>query len=318
MVCTCSDNYFKKKYNPGLNLVGLFLRKILLVLRVILTIPFFTLYERKLLSYIQNRKGPKKVRIIGVLQPIFDGVKLILKESRFPIFSKVARLFFFSFFSFFIMVLLWRFFPFFNNLVVYRLIIIFYLVLTSLKVYSLIGSGWRSKSKYSLLGRIRGAAQRISYEVSLVFIVLCPSVCLLSYSLWDYYNSVLSSSFLLLIVFFMWLIVILAETKRAPFDFAEGERELVSGFKTEYRSLMFAFLFLGEYGRILWIRCFRILLFLKVRWSTLSLGVVIFSSGFIWIRGRFPRFRYDMLMSLAWKFILPVSLGFLSFIKLMV
>lgn len=275
---------------------------------VIISIPFFTLYERKVLSYIQNRKGPKKVGVLGLLQPITDGVKLIIKESSFPVSSKIWLFILSAFLSFILMVLRWFLYPPYFTGYVVVLGVLGIICFSSFNVYGLIGSGWGRKSKYRLLGRIRGASQVISYEVRMIFVILYPCLLVGSYNLWDFYYK---SIFLFLVsffVFFIWFLVILAETNRAPFDFAEGESELVSGFKTEYRALGFAFLFLGEYGNIILVSLLSTLFFLSVKWITLIFVTFIVCGVVVWARGTLPRFRYDMLMVLAWKVLLPLVL----------
>ena len=236
---------------------------------VLISIPFFTLYERKILSYIQNRKGPNKISFLGLLQPVADGVKLIIKESSFPAFSNFSLFKIAPLISFILMVLIWSIFPFYFNGFFINLSLLGFLCLTSFNVYSLIGSGWRSNSKYSLLGSIRGATQVISYEVSMIFIILFPSFIFFSYKIWGFYFKFKFYFLLRTVLIIVWLIIVLTETNRAPFDFAEGERELVSGFNTEYRALGFAYLFLGEYGRIILMRVLTIILFFYThRWLT--------------------------------------------------
>lgn len=224
---------------------------VFVIVKILVAIPFLTLFERKVLGYAQSRKGPNKVSYGGLLQPIRDGFKLILKELGTP---KMANIFLFwisPVVSLLIMILSWCLFPTKCYYYCYGLGIVFFLCLARLQVYTLLGSGWGSKSKYALLGSVRGAAQTISYEVSLIFIIFLPCRLEFRYK----FLILLEKSFyyiiLLFPVFCMWFLSCLAETKRAPFDFAEGERELVSGFKIEFSALEFTCLFLSEYGNIL-------------------------------------------------------------------
>lgn len=278
-------------------------------MRVVLAVPFFTLLERKILGYIQLRKGPNKVGILGLLQAISDGGKLLLK--KFFVINKFKnKIFFFSpFLSFFLMLLIWFFvFPVFGKSRLYLGLILF-LCISRLNVYSILGSGWGSNSKYSLLGGLRGAVQSISYEVSLVIILFLPCCFNLSYNLSEFFDKY--SVFLLIFYLktVMWFIRCLAETNRSPFDFSEGESELVSGFNTEYSSAGFVLLFLSEYGKILFISFLTILLFFPINkvFFFILLGKMI-GFCFIWIRGCLPRFRYDLFMKLMWKGFLPFSL----------
>lgn len=240
--------------------------------------PFFTLFERKILSYIQKRKGPKKVSIIGLLQPITDGVKLIAKEGGKPVLANSLAYWLRPRLRFCVMRFRFLLFP--SLYPSYRLKfgLLFFLCVAALKVYSLLGSGIGRKSKYTLLGSIRGSAQSISYEVSLITILFVPCILRGGYKI----ARLMRGKKFSLIIFFpliiAWLIVILAETNRAPFDFAEGERELVSGFKTEYGSLQFALLFLGEYGSIVFMCLLtRVLFFFAFK----SLLIATISMGFI-------------------------------------
>lgn len=300
------------------NYVGFYISVIFLLIGVIISIPFLTLYERKLLSYIQNRKGPKKVSILGILQPIFDGVKLLIKENSFPSNSKIVLFWFSPLLNFLVMVYLWVFFPFFYKWSSFQLGFVVLLCFLRVKIYTLISSGWSRNSKYRLFGRVRGACQVISYEVSLIFIILFPRIFLGGFKLWMFFDKSLFFLVFTLNLFIIWLIVILAETKRSPFDFAEGESELVSGFNTEYSSLVFAFLFLGEYGSILFISCLTSLLFLFCKINLYILLGLLVTVFVVWSRGTLPRFRYDFLMVLAWKVVLPICLFSIFFFFLLV
>lgn len=285
------------------------------IISIILCIPFLTLFERKVLSYRQNRKGPKKVRILGILQPISDGVKLIIKEFGFPKISKKIGFFLSPLFLFLLMVFSlisisnifkgWRF--------MYSVLI--FLVFSSIRIFSLFFSAISRKSKYTLLGAFRRAAQVISYEISVILILLIP--CCLRNSL-KFSFLLIKYKFIFLIfprILFFWIIRIIAETKRAPFDFSEGERELVSGFKTEYSSLQFTFLFLGEYGNIIISSILSRIIFFK-KLIFLRISSLFFIFIFVWFRRTFPRYRYDLLMKFSWKVILPSVLWIFFLIKI--
>lgn len=269
--------------------------------------------ERKIMRYMQIRKGPKKVGILGLLTPVADALKLLAKKIGNPLNSNYFIFWYSPLISLLLLVFCWFFFPFPKRKLVVMYGFIFFLALSSFKVYRVLGSGWGSKSKYSLLGSLRGAAQTISYEVCLVFISFFPFVFLGGYDLYEYLNTGLMRLWLVVLVC-LWLIVIFAETNRAPLDFSEGERELVSGFNTEYGAMEFAFLFLGEYGQIIFLSFVTILLWapLKIFWIII-IGVLK-SLFFIWVRSTYPRFRYDLLMGLAWSVILPYLLILFIFI----
>ena len=281
---------------------------LVIFIKVLVAIPFLTLLERKVLGYIQNRKGPNKVSYLGLLQPVRDGVKLILKELGTPKMAKILLFWISPILSFLLMVLAWCVFPSYFRYYSFKLGSILFLCITSLQVYTLLGSGWGSKSKYALLGSIRGAAQTISYEVSLIFILFFPCRLEFSYNLYYFLEKTYPYIIFLIPVSIIWLISCLAETNRAPFDFAEGERELVSGFNVEYSALEFTFLFLAEYGKILLMRFLTRLLFFPSRKMQFIFYGRVITFYFVWARGSLPRFRYDLLMDMAWKIFLPASL----------
>nr|YP_010736717.1 NADH dehydrogenase subunit 1 [Bipalium admarginatum]WEM34732.1 NADH dehydrogenase subunit 1 [Bipalium admarginatum] len=283
---------------------------VLVVISLLLCVLFFTMFERKFLSYIQIRKGPNKVGFLGLLTPVSDTIKLILKTSSLVSSGNSLLYFFGPFFSIFILFILWSLCPFvyFNNNFFFGLIAFF--CLSSLNVYSVLSSGWGSNSKYSMLGAFRGVAQVVSYEIILLFVAFFPICSQGSYNLFDYLYNNFVFGIWLFPLFILWLISCVAETNRSPFDFAEGESELVSGFNTEYGALEFAFLFLGEYGQILFISCLSFLLFFPnfLNLEYIFFGILI-AVSFIWFRASFPRFRYDLFMNMAWN----IGLIFLFF-----
>lgn len=278
---------------------------ILIVLNILIAIPFLTLLERKVLGYMQSRKGPNKVRALGLLQPIRDGFKLILKELGTPIMANIIFFWMMPVASFLIMILVWSLFPAPYNRYTFKLGFVFFLCIARLQVYTLLGSGWGSKSKYALLGSIRGAAQTISYEVSLIFIVFFPCTLEFRYNFGSFLDKTIPYSLPFFMILCIWFISCLAETNRAPFDFAEGERELVSGFNIEFSALEFTCLFLSEYGSILYMRFLTAILFFPTSKFRFILIGSMFAFCFVWARGTLPRFRYDLLMNMAWKVFLP-------------
>lgn len=288
---------------------------VLIFIKVLISIPFLTLLERKVLGYIQFRKGPKKVSYLGLLQPIGDGFKLILKELGTPKMAKIILFWISPILSFLLMVLAWSLFPSPFSFYSLKLGVVFFLCIASLQVYTLLGSGWGSNSKYALLGSIRGAAQTISYEVSLIFIIFFPCRLEFNYNLLAFLDKSYRYILILFPIFLIWFVSCLAETNRAPFDFAEGESELVSGFKVEFGAFEFACLFLSEYGNILLMSFLTAILFFPTSLLTFIVFGSFFSFGFIWMRGCLPRFRYDFLMDMAWKIFLPTSI-FLLFLIL--
>nr|QIT06481.1 NADH dehydrogenase subunit 1 [Novacerus sp. FZ-2019] len=296
---------------------SLFLCYLMMLLGVLVSVAFMVLLERNFLGYIQIRSGPMKVGYLGILQSFSDAIKLFIKEQMLPINSNMLVYYLSPVFSFFIMMLLWLVLPNYLNLMNFFLGGLFFFCCTSFGVYTLMGSGWSSNSNYSMLGAIRGVAQTISYEVSMALIFLSFIFFTLSYKFIGFSdNQELIWFFLIsLPLFFCWLASMLAETNRTPFDFAEGESELVSGFNVEYGSGTFALLFLAEYGMIIFMSYLMVLLFwggmLSIFFFNLKSLLVCFF--FIWVRGTLPRFRYDKLMNLAWKSFLPVSLSFLIF-----
>ena len=284
---------------------------LLSLIMVLISVVFITLWERKVMSYIGLRKGPNKVSFVGILQPLTDRIKLLLKELGKPNISNILLFWFFPLLSSLILFFIWIIFYYEKRIIIFYLGIIGILCCASLKVYVLIGGGWGRKRKFSFLGCLRGSAQRISYEVVLIFILFFPCLLCYSYKLKKIYYK---NKFLLLgwlIIFFFWLIICLAETNRSPFDFVEGERELVSGFKIEYGALQFVFLYLAEYGSIIFFSFFTGKLFFSFNTIIAKLLRIMIIFFFIWIRSTVPRFRYDLLMELSWIIILPFILLFL-------
>lgn len=293
------------------------IRRLLLVIFVLVRVAFLTLLERKVLGYIQIRKGPNKVGIAGIPQPFCDAIKLFTKEQTYPLLSNYISYYFSPIFSLFLSLLVWMCMPIFIKLFSFNLGLLFFLCCTSLGVYTVIIAGWSSNSNYALLGGLRAVAQTISYEVSLALVLLSFVFIIGGYNILIFYKYQIFIWFLFIIfpIALVWFRISLAETNRTPFDFAEGESELVSGFNVEYRRGGFALIFLAEYARILFIRILFCVMFLgrDVFSFLFFIKLTFVSFIFIWVRGTLPRFRYDKLIYLAWKSFLPFSLNFLLF-----
>nr|AML25930.1 NADH dehydrogenase subunit 1 [Staphylinidae sp. BMNH 1274219] len=290
---------------------------IIMMVMVLVGVAFLTLLERKVLGYIQIRKGPNKVGFMGIIQPFSDAIKLFSKENVYPLMSNINLYYFSPILNLFLALVLWLCMPFFTVLINYNLSILFFLCCSSLSVYTIMIAGWSSNSNYSLLGGLRSVAQTISYEVSLFLILMSYLFLILSMKIIDFYKiqSYLWLMFFTLPLVYMWLISSLAETNRTPFDFAEGESELVSGFNIEYSGGGFALIFLAEYASILFMSMLCVMLFMGGNiWSFMFFMKLVFMSFFwLWVRGTLPRYRYDKLMYLAWKSFLPISLSLCMF-----
>nr|UYG49496.1 NADH dehydrogenase subunit 1 [Picromerus lewisi] len=290
---------------------------LLMVICVLICVSFVTLLERSVLGYIQLRKGPNKLGVLGLLQPFSDGLKLFFKEQTFPYKSNYLIYYASPIFLLFMSFLLWTLFPFLVNVYNNNYGILFFMVCTGMSVYGVMLSGWSSNSNYALLGSLRSVAQVISYEVSMIMIMLCIIIFVFSYNLLDfmYYQEGGWFMFMCFPLFFCWMSSCLAETNRPPFDFAEGESELVSGFNIEYSSGGFAFIFLSEYMNIIFMSLMSSIIFLGCDLFSLFfyIKVMFIVFWFIWVRGVLPRFRYDKLMYLTWKLFLPLSLNMFIF-----
>nr|YP_006884071.1 NADH dehydrogenase subunit 1 [Pseudaspius hakonensis]BAM48640.1 NADH dehydrogenase subunit 1 [Pseudaspius hakonensis] len=290
------------------------------IVPVLLAVAFLTLLERKVLGYMQLRKGPNVVGPYGLLQPIADGVKLFIKEPVRPSTSSPFLFLATPILALTLAMTLWAPMPMPHPVIDLNLGILFILALSSLAVYSILGSGWASNSKYALIGALRAVAQTISYEVSLGLILLSVIVLSGGYTL-QTFNTTQESIWLLAPAWplaAMWYISTLAETNRAPFDLTEGESELVSGFNVEYAGGPFALFFLAEYANILLMNTLSAVLFLGTsnfphmpELATIGLmtKAAFLSVMFLWVRASYPRFRYDQLMHLVWKNFLPLTLA---------
>lgn len=295
----------------------LLIGSLLLIICVLVRVAFLTLLERKVLGYIQIRKGPNKVSLIGIPQPFCDAIKLFTKEQTYPIISNYIPYYISPIFSLFLSLIIWICFPFLINLYRFNIGLLFFLCCISIRVYTIIIAGWSSNSNYALLGRLRAVAQTISYEVRLALILLSFIFLIGNFNLiyFFYYQIYIWFIIIILPLGLVWLCSCLAETNRTPFDFAEGESELVSGFNVEYRRGGFALIFIAEYARILFIRILFVVIFIgcNINNFIFYFKLIFISFTFIWIRGTLPRFRYDKLIYLAWKKFLPFSLNYLLF-----
>nr|QIT03441.1 NADH dehydrogenase subunit 1 [Paralvinella hessleri] len=286
-----------------------------------LAMAFYTLLERKCLGYMQTRKGPNKVGIAGLPQPFADAIKLFTKEWSTPLTSNLVPFIMAPVFNLFIALLLWTLYPhpFSSFIIPFSALLL--ITISSTSVYPVMIAGWASNSKYALLGSLRSVAQTISYEVSMTLILMSAILIHLSFNMNFYLIHPMSAPAIILPpLFFIWFVSTLAETNRTPFDFAEGESELVSGFNVEYSSSSFALIFMAEYCSIIIMSLFTAIFFLQFFYSPLlysyllSVYTTLLALFFIWVRASFPRMRYDRLMALTWKTFLPMSLGALLLI----
>nr|QWS05675.1 NADH dehydrogenase subunit 1 [Melanocharis versteri]QWS05688.1 NADH dehydrogenase subunit 1 [Melanocharis versteri] len=297
-----------------------FIMSLSYILPILIAVAFLTLVERKMLSYMQGRKGPNVVGPLGLLQPLADGVKLFIKEPIRPSTSSPVLFLLTPVLALLLAISIWTPLPLPFSLADLNLGLLFLLTMSSLAVYSILWSGWASNSKYALIGALRAVAQTISYEVTLAIILL--SVIILS---GNYTLSTLAVTQEPLYLIFacwplamMWYVSTLAETNRAPFDLTEGESELVSGFNVEYAAGPFALFFLAEYANIMLMNTMTVILFLNPSMlnppqelypMVLATKVLLLTAGFLWVRASYPRFRYDQLMHLLWKNFLPLTLA---------
>nr|YP_009227759.1 NADH dehydrogenase subunit 1 [Ictalurus pricei]AHZ57919.1 NADH dehydrogenase subunit 1 [Ictalurus pricei] len=290
------------------------------IVPVLLAVAFLTLIERKVLGYMQLRKGPNIVGPYGLLQPIADGVKLFIKEPIRPSTSSPFLFLTTPMLALTLALMLWAPMPLPHPVTDLNLGMLFILALSSLAVYSILGSGWASNSKYALIGALRAVAQTISYEVSLGLILLSIIIFTGGFTL-QMFNMTQEAIWLLIPAWplaAMWYISTLAETNRAPFDLTEGESELVSGFNVEYAGGPFALFFLAEYANILLMNTLSAILFLgamhfphapELTSMNIMMKAALLSMLFLWVRASYPRFRYDQLMHLVWKNFLPMTLA---------
>ncbi len=303
---------------------------LVLVVVLLLSVAYFTYWERKVLAWVQLRKGPNVVGPFGLLQPIADGVKLLMKETVIP--SGANRVVFIAapILTFVLSLIAWAVIPFDFGVVLANINvgILYLFAISSLGVYGIVMAGWASNSRYAFLGALRSAAQMVSYEVSIGFVLVSVLLCAGSLNLTKIVEA--QQHIWFVIPLFPMAIIFfasgLAETNRSPFDLVEGESELVAGYFVEYSAMAFALFFLGEYANMILVATMTSLLFLggwlapfniqpftgwlghawAMVWFALKIAAMCFC--FLWVRGTFPRYRYDQLMRLGWKVFLPFSL----------
>jgi len=294
---------------------------------VMVGLAYLTYVERKVIGAMQLRRGPNVVGPFGLLQPIADGLKLFLKETIIPAGANRGVFIAAPCITFILALIAWAVIPFGDGIVLANINvgILYLFAISSLGVYGILMAGWASNSRYAFLGALRSAAQMVSYEVSMGFIIVTVLLLVGSLNLSDIVNAQRKIWFVvplfpMAVIFF---ISILAETNRHPFDMAEAESELVAGFNVEYSAMPFALFFLGEYANMILMAGIMTILFLGgwlppldlaplnlipgPVWFAFKLALVLFC--FLWVRATFPRFRYDQLMRLGWKVFLPVSLA---------
>nr|YP_010990655.1 NADH dehydrogenase subunit 1 [Klapperibrachys cremeri]WOW99086.1 NADH dehydrogenase subunit 1 [Klapperibrachys cremeri] len=295
-----------------------FLSILIMLIFVLLGVAFFTLFERKVLGYIQFRKGPNKVFFMGMFQPFSDALKLFSSEFYFLIFGNYVIYYFVPMFGLMISLLFWLLYPMYLNFMSFVLGSLFFLCCSGLGVYFIMISGWSSNSMYSLLGAMRAVAQSISYEVCFFLIILCLIMYIESYNFIDflYVQTYIWFFFMMIPLFLVFFSCCLAETNRSPFDFTEGESELVSGFNVEYSSFSFSLFFLAEYSNMMFLSFMLTLMFFGGDLFKLFFffSMMFFVFIFIWVRGTLPRYRYDKLMYLSWKCYLPIVLNYYIFV----
>jgi NADH-quinone oxidoreductase subunit H len=312
-------------------IISWILEILIIVVPLLIAVAYFTLAERKVIASIQRRRGPNVVGMWGLLQPLADGLKLLVKESVLPSNANLLIFIIAPVLTFLLSLLGWAVIPFGHGMVLSDLNVglLYIFAVSSLGVYGIITSGWSSNSKYAFLGALRSAAQMVSYEVSIGLIIISVLLCAGSLNLSKIIIAQESIWYIvpLFPVFIMFFISALAETNRAPFDLPEAEAELVAGYFTEYSAMGFALFFLGEYANILmmcalcsilflggWLPPFNTLPFTLIPgplWFGIKISAMAFL--FIWVRAAYPRYRYDQLMRLGWKVFLPLSLAWVLF-----
>nr|YP_009045545.1 NADH dehydrogenase subunit 1 [Ypthima akragas]AHA03909.1 NADH dehydrogenase subunit 1 [Ypthima akragas] len=300
-----------------MDLFNMIIGVLILIIGVLIGVAYLVLLERKLLGYIQIRKGPNKLGFMGLLQPFSDAIKLFTKEQVYLNYSNYMFYYFSPVLSFMLSLMIWMVIPYYFNMIMFNLGILFFLCCMSLGVYMIMIAGWSSNTNYSLLGGLRAVAQTISYEVSLILIMLSSVILILDFNLlkFSYYQELIWFMFMMLPLSLCFLSSLMAEVNRTPFDFAEGESELVSGFNVEYSSGGFALIFLAEYSSILFMSMLFIIIYMGGYDLNLFfyMKMILISFLFIWVRGTLPRYRYDKLMYMCWKSYLPISLNYLLF-----
>jgi NADH-quinone oxidoreductase subunit H len=303
------------------------IKVLIIVVPLLISVAYFTLAERKILGAIQRRRGPNVVGVYGLLQPLSDGFKLLVKETVLPSNANQFIFILSPMLTFTISLMGWAIIPYskYSFLADMNIGILYLLAISSLGVYGIIMSGWSSNSKYAFLGALRSTAQMVSYEVSIGFIIITIVICCGSFNLQNIIF--FQENFWFVLTFFplflMFFTSALAETNRHPFDLPEAEAELVSGYNVEYSAMGFALFSLGEYANMLLMSSINVILFFGGWLAPLpflsfipgsfwfGLKICFFVILFVWMRAALPRYRYDQLMNLGWKVFLPLSLCYL-------
>lgn len=311
-------------------MINFLFSSVFLLLGVLLLVAYFTLAERKILGVVQYRRGPNVIGLYGLLQPLADGLKLLMKEPVIPSMADKIVFLLAPIITFLFSLINWVVIPFsiFSFVLEINLSILFILAGSALGIYGILISGWSSNSKYALLGSLRSAAQMVSYELPIGLIANTLVCTIGSYNLNNiifFQEQTQWNLFSYPLLFLAFLICIVAETNRHPFDLPEAETELVSGYNVEYGAMGFALFSLGEYSNILLMSSFTIILFFG-GWLTpflfldfipgefwFSLKIIFFIILFVILRAGLPRYRYDQLMELGWKILLPSTFGFFLF-----
>ncbi|HJO75188.1 MAG TPA: NADH-quinone oxidoreductase subunit NuoH [Rhodospirillales bacterium] len=314
-------------YNYIWPVVWIVIKIVLIVAPILTAVAYLTYAERKVIGAMQLRRGPNVVGPFGLLQPIADGVKLFLKETIIPAGANRGVFIAAPSITFFLALVAWAVIPFDEGMVLadINVGILYLFAISSLGVYGIIMAGWASNSRYAFLGGLRSAAQMVSYEVSMGFVIVTVLLVAGSLNLSDIVNAQRDIWFVvplfpMAVIFF---ISTLAETNRHPFDLPEAEAELVTGYNVEYSAMPFALFFLGEYANMILMAGMTVILFLGgwlppmdmapfnwvpgPVWFAFKIAAVLFV--FLWVRATFPRYRYDQLMRLGWKVFLPISLA---------
>jgi len=308
---------------PGVIIVA---KIVAILVPLLVAVAYLTLAERKVIAAMQLRKGPNVVGWFGLLQPLADGLKLFVKETVIPSGANKVVFVLAPMVTFVLALVAWAVIPFDEGVVLadINVGILYLFAISSMGVYGVIMAGWASNSKYAFLGALRSAAQMVSYEISMGFVIVTVLLCVGSLNLTKVVMAQQTVWFAvpLLPMFVIFFVSTLAETNRAPFDLPEAEAELVAGFNVEYSSMPFALFFLGEYANMIlmsalttilflggWLAPFGVAPFTWVPgpiWFAAKISFVLFL--FLWVRATFPRYRYDQLMRLGWKVFLPLSL----------
>ena len=308
---------------PGAIIVA---KIVAILVPLLLAVAYLTLAERKVIAAMQLRKGPNVVGWFGLLQPVADGLKLFVKETVIPTGANKVVFVLAPMVTFVLALVAWAVIPFDEGMVLadINVGVLYLFAISSMGVYGVIMAGWASNSKYAFLGALRSAAQMVSYEISMGFVIVTVLLCVGSLNLTKVVMAQQNVWFAvpLLPMFVIFFVSTLAETNRAPFDLPEAEAELVSGYNVEYSSMTFALFFLGEYANMILMSALTTVLFLGgwlapfgfapftwvpgPIWFAAKISFVLFL--FLWVRATFPRYRYDQLMRLGWKVFLPISL----------